>query len=48
MRWTTLIALVAWGIAACCWSWNAAAIDGVIVAPSPAPIRKSAQAKGHD
>ena len=41
-RWTTLMALVAWPMAAGGRSWNAAAMAGVIVVPRPAPIRNTA------
>src|SRR5262249_59319284 len=43
-RWTTLMALVACPMTARGRSWKAAAMDGVIVAPSPAPTRNNARA----
>ena len=44
-RWMVPIALVAEGMAARPIAWKAAAIDGVMVAPSPAPISSSAPAR---
>ena len=44
-RWMVLMALVADPMAVRPAAWKAAAIDGVIVAPSPAPISSSAPAR---
>jgi len=44
-RCTVLIALAADGMAARSIVWNAAAIEGVMVAPSPAPMSSSAPAR---
>ena len=44
-RWMVLIALVPAGMSVRSIDWKAAAIDGMIVAPSPAPMSSSAPAR---